>query len=259
MDDWIGDYKLCGFFCAVLRAEPPPGADPVEALSRNARCFLFGKGDDVGFRTEGGVVLSTIDSTWQGLESSNRDVSDEKPGECNQLGRCEGNVTGVASVSGESSAPGTESAHASLENCGSSSDGVGSCEGSERGSSFNLNVEAAMDAESTPRGSVKLKAFERETGGFRSRRASRLGLVHGSMSIVRQTHALSNGKCLNVMAQVVRAAVDDHGETRVVVLVDVYLPVAVLSGWQFPRSKSIACALFRHLRFLPGYFYLKNS
>ncbi|KAI3415019.1 uncharacterized protein J3R85_015600 [Psidium guajava] len=192
MDDWIGDYKLCGFFCAVLRAEPPPGADPVEALSRNARCFLFGKGDDVGFRTEGGVVLSTIDSTWQGLESSNRDVSDEKPGECNQLGRCEGNVTGVASVSGESSAPGTESAHASLENCGSSSDGVGSCEGSERGSSFNLNVEAAMDAESTPRGSVKLKAFERETGGFRSRRASRLGLVHGSMSIVRQTHALSN-------------------------------------------------------------------
>ncbi|XP_030552178.2 F-box protein At3g54460 isoform X2 [Rhodamnia argentea] len=240
MDDWMGDHKLCGFFCAVLRAEPPPGADPVEALPRNARCFLFGEGDDVGFRTEGGVVLSTIDSKWQGLESSNR--------ECHQLGQCEGNVTGVVSVSGEISTPGSEIANASLENCGSLPDGVGSCEGSERGSSFNINVEAAVDAESTPGGSVKLKAFERETGGSRSRRASRLGLVHGSMSIVRQTHALSNGKCLNVTVQVVRAAVDEHGETRVVVLVDVYLPLAVLSGWQFPRSRSMACALFRHLR-----------
>ncbi|KAK4414546.1 F-box protein [Sesamum alatum] len=36
-------------------------------------------------------------------------------------------------------------------------------------------------------------------------------------------------------------------EVRAVVLVDVYLPIALWSGWQFPRSSSIAAALFKHL------------
>lgn len=201
-------------------------------------------------------MLSTIDSKRQGPESSNCDVSDEQPGECGQIGQCEGNVTGEASVSGEISTPWSISADASRESCGSLPERTGNCEGSKRGSSCSSNVEGPKDVESMPGGSVELKAFERKSGGFRSTRASRIGLVHGSMSIVRQIHALSNAKCLKVMARVVRAVVDDRGEMRVVVLVDVYLPLAVLSGWQFPRSRSIAGALFRHLRFLPGYFIL---
>ncbi|KAI6670297.1 hypothetical protein NL676_005182 [Syzygium grande] len=246
-DEWVRDHKLCGFVCAVLRVEPPP--PPAGALPRNARCFLFGEGDEVGFRTEGGVVLSAIDSRRPGLEFSDRDASGEKPGGRGRLGRCEGNVTGEPPVGGEICTPGDEGADAPREDCGGFPGGVGSCEGHERGSGCSSNAEALMDAEWTSGGAVKVEAFERESGGgFRRRRASRIGLVHGSMSIVRQIHALSNGKCLNVMARLVRAVVDDHGETRVVVLVDVYLPFAVLSGWQFPRWRSIAGALFRHLR-----------
>lgn len=188
-------------------------------------------------------MLWGIDSKRRGLEWSSRDVSGQEPGECRRPRQCEGNVTGEASVGGEISTPGSGSgsADALREDCGGSVP-------PERGRSCNSNAEAWMDVERMAGGSVKPEAFERESGGLRSRRASRVGLVHGSMSVIRQIHALSNGKCLNVMARVVRAVVDGHGETRVVVLVDVYLPLAVLSGWQFPRSRSIAGALFRHLR-----------
>ncbi|GJM91872.1 hypothetical protein PR202_ga08290 [Eleusine coracana subsp. coracana] len=37
-------------------------------------------------------------------------------------------------------------------------------------------------------------------------------------------------------------------EARAVVLVDVYLPVAAWSGWQFPRSRTTAAAVFKHVR-----------
>jgi hypothetical protein len=42
--------------------------------------------------------------------------------------------------------------------------------------------------------------------------------------------------------------VEVEARVRVVVLVDVYLPVQVWSGWQFPKSGSVAGAVFRHLR-----------
>lgn len=82
-------------------------------------------------------------------------------------------------------------------------------------------------------------------GGRRS-----IGLVRGSISVVHQLHALVMNKCLMIDARLVR--VEDGGvggcEVRAVLLVDVYLPIALLSGSQFPRSGSIAGALFRHLR-----------
>ena len=43
-------------------------------------------------------------------------------------------------------------------------------------------------------------------------------------------------------------------EARAVVLVDVYLPVAAWSGWQFPRSRaSAAAAVFKHLRWVSAF------
>jgi hypothetical protein len=42
--------------------------------------------------------------------------------------------------------------------------------------------------------------------------------------------------------------VEVEARVRVVVLVDVYLPVQVWSGWQFPKSGSAAGAVFCHLR-----------
>ncbi|VFQ92106.1 unnamed protein product [Cuscuta campestris] len=74
---------------------------------------------------------------------------------------------------------------------------------------------------------------------------SRIGMIHGSLSVVHQLHALVASKCLRIIATVVRV-VAQNGEVRAVLLVDVYLPVALWSGWRFPKSASAAAALFRH-------------
>ncbi|KVI00736.1 F-box protein At3g54460 isoform X2 [Cynara cardunculus var. scolymus] len=96
-----------------------------------------------------------------------------------------------------------------------------------------------------------LKSKSERGGGSMSvskKKLSKIGLVHGSASVVHQLHALVNHKCLKIASRVVRIArKKEKGEMRVVVLVDVYLPIALWSGWQFPRSRSTAGALFRHL------------
>ncbi|KAG5249950.1 SNF2 domain-containing family protein [Salix suchowensis] len=76
-----------------------------------------------------------------------------------------------------------------------------------------------------------------------------IGMVNGSVSVVHQIRALVMHKCVKILARVLHVA-ESEGEVvevRVVVLVDVYLPVSVWSGWQFPKSGSIAGSLFRHL------------
>ncbi|CAL0308642.1 unnamed protein product [Lupinus luteus] len=87
----------------------------------------------------------------------------------------------------------------------------------------------------------------------RVRKMRKIGMVNGSMSVIHQIHALVSRNCLKIDARVlwVEARQCDIGEARTraraVVLVDVYLPVDVWSGWQFPRLKSTAGAIFRHL------------
>lgn len=74
-------------------------------------------------------------------------------------------------------------------------------------------------------------------------------MVDGSISVVKQLVSLVNHKCVRIDARVMRVEVGDGDEGRAALLVDVYLPVSVWSnGWQFPKSKSVAGALFRHLR-----------
>nr|GMC82284.1 F-box protein At3g54460 isoform X1 [Ipomoea batatas] len=75
---------------------------------------------------------------------------------------------------------------------------------------------------------------------------SRIGMVNGSLSVVHQLHALVAHKCLSIIARVVCVAAE-NGEARAVLLIDVYLPVALWSGWRFPKSASAAAALFRHV------------
>lgn len=113
--------------------------------------------------------------------------------------------------------------------------------------STSVNSVAA-NAEDT----VKPQKFKGEGGGGGSiavskKKLSKIGLVHGSVSVVHQLHALVNQKCLKIASRVVQISRNKQGEVRVVVLVDVYLPIALWSGWQFPRSRSTAAALFRHL------------
>lgn len=65
--------------------------------------------------------------------------------------------------------------------------------------------------------------------------------------MVHQLRALVNHKCLRLVSRVVSVVSSDCEEIRAVVMVDVYLPVAVWYGWQFPRSGPVAAALFQHL------------
>ncbi|PHT26426.1 Calreticulin-3 [Capsicum baccatum] len=88
-----------------------------------------------------------------------------------------------------------------------------------------------------------------------TKKRSRIGgMVHGSLSMVRQLHKLVMGKCLKVAVRVVDVferggeGDDDGEEVRVVVMVDVYLPIVLWSGWQFTKSGLAAAALFRHVR-----------
>ncbi|KAL8260186.1 hypothetical protein R6Q59_028139 [Mikania micrantha] len=90
-----------------------------------------------------------------------------------------------------------------------------------------------------------------ESGGgsmaVSKKKLSKIGLVQGSASVVYQLHALVSHKCLKIGSRVVRVVPRNEDEVRILVLVDVYLPIALWSGWQFPRSRSTAAALFRHL------------
>ena len=91
-----------------------------------------------------------------------------------------------------------------------------------------------------------------ESGGGASRagrRMRKVGMVNGSMSVVHQLHALVSRNCLKSDARVVWVEEGEGKVATAVVLVDVYVPIEVWSGWQFPRSGPVAGAFFRHLRF----------
>ncbi|KAJ1414934.1 F-box protein [Sesbania bispinosa] len=83
-----------------------------------------------------------------------------------------------------------------------------------------------------------------ECGSSKAKRTRKIGAVNGSVSVVHQLHALVSRNCMKIDAHVVCVEVP-----RAVVVVDVYLPIQLWSGWQFPRSGSVAGAIFRHLRF----------
>ncbi|XP_012567307.1 F-box protein At3g54460 [Cicer arietinum] len=85
-----------------------------------------------------------------------------------------------------------------------------------------------------------------ECDNSKGKKVKKVGMVNGSFSVVHQLHALVVRKCLNIDARVV-CVVEETSRVRVVVLVDVYLPIQVWTGWQFPKSGSVAGAVFRHL------------
>ncbi|GMN49507.1 hypothetical protein TIFTF001_018678 [Ficus carica] len=97
----------------------------------------------------------------------------------------------------------------------------------------------------------KKKKKSGDVGGLRTsatRRRRSVGMVNGSMSVVEHLHALVTNKCLRISTRLVWAEAGVGGEVRAVLLVDVYLPIELWSGWQFPKCGSVAGSLFRHLR-----------
>ncbi|URD79796.1 CW-type Zinc Finger [Musa troglodytarum] len=108
-------------------------------------------------------------------------------------------------------------------------------------------------AAATPTPERTIAAFENAVATLPSlaskrRRRKVAGLVNGSMSVVHQLQALTAYKCVKIDARVVRISARGDGEVREVVLIDLYLPIAVWSGWQFPRSGALAASLFKHAR-----------
>ncbi|ONM34474.1 F-box protein [Zea mays] len=76
--------------------------------------------------------------------------------------------------------------------------------------------------------------------------------------VVRLLRTLVANRCVEVEGTLLRVVTrrrpgEGEGdgaavEARAVVLLDVYIPVAAWSGWQFPRSRSAAAAVFKHVR-----------
>ncbi|KAL9677507.1 hypothetical protein QQ045_005739 [Rhodiola kirilowii] len=89
---------------------------------------------------------------------------------------------------------------------------------------------------------VVLSAIERDS----TRRKPRLD--HPNASVVHQVCVLVNNKCLRIAGTVLRVHYcDRRRQARALLLVDVYLPNEICSGWQFLKSASTAAAFFRHL------------
>lgn len=120
------------------------------------------------------------------------------------------------------------------------------------GDTSDVYFAAENGARLTPIG--KSEASDSKASPPAKKRWSKIGMVHGSISVVHQLHALQAHECLEILARIVHVSPRESdvdggsGEIRAVVLVDVYLPRAIWSGWQFPRSSTTAAALFKHLR-----------
>lgn len=82
----------------------------------------------------------------------------------------------------------------------------------------------------------------------RKRRRRGVVVVNGSTSVVHHLHALVAHGCVEIEARVLSVSARGEGESRAVVLVDVFLPIAAWSGWQFPWSPAVAASVFKHLR-----------
>ncbi|XP_020087288.1 F-box protein At3g54460 isoform X1 [Ananas comosus] len=90
----------------------------------------------------------------------------------------------------------------------------------------------------------------------RKRRRRGVVVVNGSTSVVHHLHALVAHGCVEIEARVLSVSARGEGESRAVVLVDVFLPIAAWSGWQFPWSPAVAASVFKHLSCM---WELRNS
>lgn len=111
----------------------------------------------------------------------------------------------------------------------------------------DYNAENSTPSSIRGRKAARKKMAKGGKKGGKTRR--KVGMVNGSLSVVRQIHALVAHKCVKILARVLRVESAGNAETRAVLLVDVYLPIELWSSWQFPRSGSVAGAFFRHLRY----------
>ncbi|KAK8961787.1 F-box protein [Platanthera guangdongensis] len=78
------------------------------------------------------------------------------------------------------------------------------------------------------------------------RKRRRMGLRE-CVSVVHQLHSLTMKKCMKIQARVLMISSRECVDSRALVLVDVYLPIEVWCGWQFPNSGAMAASFFKHV------------
>ncbi|XP_010427144.1 PREDICTED: F-box protein At3g54460-like isoform X2 [Camelina sativa] len=185
--------------------------DSPDLLQLGSSCSIFNDGSVTGFKSDNGIILSLINPTTSNLKS-------------------------LISSQGD---------HDDAEDCGT----IGLETPQKRRKC--VEVGSSSNSSGSTRKSLKSKrrvssGSKEKTGGGRKRGRS-IGLVNGSISVVQQLHALVAYKCLKIYSRVVKVDKGENGEERAVVLVDVYLPIALWSGWQFPKSQATAAAVFKHI------------
>ncbi|KAK4285370.1 hypothetical protein QN277_002077 [Acacia crassicarpa] len=182
-------------------------------------------------------------------------VTPSQPDPCPSLGfkeRCNlfgdsSNAVGFRSENGVVLVP-VDSAAKQNEGGSASASDSAQCQVVGRESRIDYDGNALVST-TQKKGNVKRKIrVVSGSGSLRKKRMTQIGMVNGTVSVIHQLHALVRKKCLKIDARVILVDLGDCGEARAVVLVDVYLPIALWSGWQFPKSGSTAGALFRHLR-----------
>jgi hypothetical protein len=93
--------------------------------------------------------------------------------------------------------------------------------------------------------------FNSSASGIVSSRRRNLALARGCTSVIHQLHFLISKKYIEIEARVLRVYAREIGgieERRAMLLVDVYLPISIWSGWQFPKWRGVVVSLFKHVR-----------
>ncbi|CAD5325799.1 unnamed protein product [Arabidopsis thaliana] len=181
--------------------------DSPDLLQSGSSCFIFNDGSVTGFKSENGLILSLTNPI--------------------------SNLQSLISSKGDHD----------VENSGTIEDGR-----LETPQKRRKCVEGESSGKrKTPKSKRRVLSGSKEKTVQGRKRVKSIGMVNGSISVVQQLHALVANKCLKIICRVVKVDKGENGEERAVVLVDVYLPIELWSGWQFPKSQATAAALFKHL------------
>ncbi|KAJ4804789.1 SNF2 domain-containing protein / helicase domain-containing protein / F-box family protein [Rhynchospora pubera] len=133
-----------------------------------------------------------------------------------------------------------------LTPCNLSSDGRTVCFNSDSGLSL-LPIECPEQPDNL---NLNSSSSNSPADDIVSKRRRSLALARRSASVIHQLHLLVSKKCAEIEARVLRVYAREIGgveERRAVVLVDVYLPISIWSGRQFPAWRGVVVSLFKHV------------
>ncbi|XP_077250709.1 SNF2 domain-containing protein / helicase domain-containing protein / F-box family protein [Tasmannia lanceolata] len=211
-EDLLHKHKLCGFFCSVLSVNSPQQKEKND-LFKTLETLAPGTPFSL-FRDGPNLGFRSFDDfiSLLPIQSSRN----------SQLG-CEFSSPNLGKIRVQAS-----------------NDGVNTSRKRRWGGKIRVQKNDDL-------GKIRVQGSEDGGNGLRNRRRG-MGFVDRSINVIEKVHALTLRNCLKIVASLVRVSVSrDGNDARAVLLIDVYLPLALWSGWQFPKSGAIAASLFKHL------------